>query len=216
MGLPREGVSYSDTWVNKMKQAYPQHDFVSCFRRGMLIKDAVGYYDFDYKNYDADGYIMQTGVCDCSPRYINDNKFFWKSIVGIVKKLRIESYFWGGIKSIFNRSPNCVYTSPQDFHHYLDILLTNLIEKGKFVILIKIGKASPSVLNKNPYMNKKVDEYNTIIDDIVKNKENRVIAIDPLNNVSEDYFVDGYHCNANGMEIVFNSINKAFKTFLNQ
>ncbi len=214
MGLPREGVCYSDTWIKKMKDAFPQHDFISCFTRGMLMKDAFNNLNFDYKNYDVDGYILQTGICDCSPRYINDKKFFWKAIISIVKKLKLEPFFWRLIKFFFKRDPKCVYTASEDFRKIFDYFITNLAVCGKFVIIIKIGKVSPSVLTRNPYINIKVDEYNCIIDDITQNMGNNVITINPLEDVSEELFVDGYHCNSKGMEVVFNHLKEAYSSIL--
>ena len=50
-------------------------------------------------------------------------------------------------------------------------------------------------------------KYNNIINKIAVEKKDHIITIDPLHNVHEDLFVDGYHCNSNGMEKVYHDLD---------
>lgn len=206
LALPREECPYEESWFYKLKDSFPQHEFVDFFKRGLLIPDALHMFDTYYQFYPAKVVVIQTGICDCSPRYINDQKFVVVAIKLVFKKLGIESVFWKLVK-LRKRRQFCVYSKFDQFKNDYELLVRKLIALGTpHIILVKIGHAAPSVLPRNPHMNQNVDKYNTVIDQLaVEHKEN-VIVLDPLNDVKDDFFVDGYHCNSKGMAIVFQHI----------
>lgn len=210
LGLPREGVTYRDTWISLMQQAFPDYDFITSSFRGMTINNAITYCNEYWKFYDADYFILQTGICDCAPRFINDRKIIVRLLIRLFKTIGLEKLFWRIIKSFFSRKRDCTYTSKQVFKVQYKTLLKTLIERNKTIVIIKIGKASGTVLAKNKYFNENVIEYNELIDTIVSNIEGQIYTINPLNDVTEDMFVDGYHCNQKGMKVVFNELKLIF------
>ena len=211
LALPRQGCEYSDTWVAKLKEQYPSVDFVCNFKGGMLIEDALHYWLNYYHYCDADVVIVQEGICDCSPRYINDKRLFWKVILGACKKLKQTNFFWSIVK-MRPRSENCVFTAPSLFAIQYESMVRSMLETVKYVIIVKIGHGTDGVVERSTHFNDNVDKYNQIIENIQKKYSDRIIMVDPLNKVDESMFVDGYHCNAQGMNMVFSSLNKAIET----
>ena len=88
--------------------------------------------------YRPDIVIAQFGICDCAPRYINDNKPIWLGLKVIFKKFHLESFFWRTIKIFFKRSSKCVYVPFDEFtknvFEYVEILKG--IESVKKIIFI--------------------------------------------------------------------------------
>ena len=208
LGLPREMCPYEDTWYYKLAKTYPQHDFIADFQRGMLINEALLRYDLYYRFYKADIVIIQTGICDCSLRFINDKKIYWKISIEIIKRLRMTNVFWATVKK-GNRKADCVYTSAQDFALLYNNLIKKMIEEGvKHVMVIKIGHGSEAVVSRSKHFNSNVERYNKIIDNIQDYYPDRVFSIEPLSKVEEDCFIDGYHCSPKGMDAVYREINR--------
>ena len=125
LGLPRKGCPYEKTWFFKLAKKYPNIEFVDYFKRGLVLTETVNLYNMYYTDYKPDIVIIQTGICDCAPRYLNSNKLFWKLLLNLLGHLGFESYFWKIIKFIFSRRENCVYTKVDVFSQ----LYRNLIEK---------------------------------------------------------------------------------------
>ena len=207
LGLPRKGCPYEKTWFFKLAKKYPNIEFVDYFKRGLVLTETVNLYNMYYTDYKPDIVIIQTGICDCAPRYLNSNKLFWKLLLNLLGHLGFESYFWKIIKFIFSRRENCVYTKVDVFSQLYRNLIEKFIANGvKKIIVVKIGHAAESVAANNCYFNSNVDKYNNIINKIAVEKKDHII-IDPLHNVHEDLFVDGYHCNSNGMEKVYHDLD---------
>lgn len=207
LGLPREGCDYESTWFYKLKKMYPDHEFIAHFKRGLLIDDALHMFDTYYCEYASDFVILQTGICDCSPRYINERKILWKVLIKLSKTLDIEHTFWVIIKKCFKRREQCVYTSPSSFYLYYSSLISKFVSIGvKKIIIVKIGHSTSKIIEKNPCFNINVDKYNSIIDEIYSQNNQIVSIVKPLDIVDDSLFVDGYHCSPKGMDRVLESL----------
>ena len=206
LALPREECPYESTWFYQLQQAFPQHEFIDYFKRGLLISDALHMYDTYYQFYSSDVAVIQTGICDCSPRYINDQKLIVVAVKSVFKKLGLESLFWKIVK-LRKRRQACVYTKYDRFKSDYELLVHKLLSSGtRRIILVKIGHAAPSVLPRNPKMNENVDKYNSVIDQLANEEKEKVIAVGPLEEAIDENFVDGYHCNPKGMGVVYEQI----------
>lgn len=213
LSLPRQGCCYEDTWVAKLKAKYSTVDFVCNFKGGMLIEDALHYWSNYYQNSRFEIAIIQEGICDCSPRYINDKRLVWKIIIGACKKLKLTKAFWSFVKKR-PRSVNCVYTSPSLFAFQYESMVRSMLETIRYIIIVKIGHGTEAVVARSTHFNDNVNQYNSILDDIQKKYSDRVIVVDPLAMVDDSLFVDGYHCNREGMNNVFLSIDRMLKQIL--
>lgn len=216
--LPRDGVKYEQTWIYKLKRRYASLDFICLFQRmlttnclkeqGNLTKGDLSTY------YNPDFVILQLGICDCAPRYINDQKPFIKGFLQFMSLIGMNTFFWKVIKTIRKRKPECVYVKPQVFRKNL-LNYINILENinTKCCIIIKICTPSRSVQIKSPYLLQNVCEYNAIIDEIQENFPDFVKVVNPLHNGDEMLYVDGYHTNEAGAELVFNSISEVFSKY---
>lgn len=201
LGLPRSGCNYEETWLHLLRNRYPQHIVIDHCEGGRLIDNALSAYNGYYKFYGADIIILQLGICDCAPRYVNEKKAINRMIKKAFVSLGLTELYWRIVKSHVRR-PNCVDTQPEVFKNMYGKLIDNILTEGGYIIIVKIGHGAQSVTNSSPYFNTNVDRYNSIIDKLVEAKE-KVFSVDPLNLVTEEIFVDGYHCNAKGMTKVY-------------
>lgn len=213
LGLPREGVSYEETWFYKLKKDHPKDDYIYKFKRALTSRDLVGKSGKDFFGdyslyYRPDIVIAQFGICDCAPRYINDNKPIWLGLKVIFKKFHLESFFWRTIKIFFKRSSKCVYVPFDEFtknvFEYVEILKG--IESVKKIIFIKIGMPGVNPQKSSPYLTENVDKYNSVFDDVAKKNPTFVNSIMPLNIPDDAYYIDGYHTNALGFELVYKEL----------
>lgn len=209
LGLPRDGVSYEDTWFYIIKYKHSEYEFIDYFKRGLLINEALQQFDTYYKDYKPDRIIFQLGICDCAPRYINDRKLIWRFLIKVFRLLKLESFFWRIIKKVFSRTSDTVYTKISDFKICYESIVQKFLNIGvKQIIIVKICHVSNESLLKNKYINDNVEDYNSVIDSMCKKYPERLIAIDPLSEGNSDYYIDGYHCNSLGMTKVFEQIDK--------
>ena len=209
LGLPREECPYEATWFYRLNNFYEGIDFVDYFVRGVTIQDLLERFDTYFQYYEPDVVIIQTGVVDCAPRYINDRKFFIRALIRLFRVLKCDSLFWRLIKQ-GKRRTTCVYTNFDLFLSSYDELVKKFINrKTNRVILIEIGHAAESTLQSSPYFNHNVDKYNEAIKEVQLRHPNEVAVVSPLAYIEEKDFVDGYHCSPQGMEKVFIELKKA-------
>lgn len=212
LGLPRDGVPYEATWFYKLKKAFPDFDFIDKFQRGQLINMALRKFDSDYKVYAPNIVILEFGICDCAPRYINDNAIGWKVILKLLNKMGIESLFWLFLKKAFKRSANTVYTKPHFFEKGLFSLVKSFFEIGvDYIFIIQIPHVSGRAMEKSPFFNANIEKYNSIFSKLQMSFEDKIKLIDPLHNPLDEYYLsDGYHCKEEGMNKVYASLFKLF------
>ena len=205
LGLPREGCSVEETWPSLLRKNYPQHTIIEEFQRERLIDNAVKNYNNKFKQYGADIIILQLGICDCAPRHINKTSFVNRLIRKSFSILGLSDLYWKKVKSR-PRRPNCVHTKPKRFTNLYNQLVSGAVNDGATVIIIEIGHGGASVLMSSPFFNSNVDAYNCILKTISKNHNEKVYIVDPLNEVDDGLFVDGYHCNGKGMRKVYDEL----------
>lgn len=206
LALPREGCDYEDTWFFLLKTMYPRNEFIPFFERGLRITKVDQMFDVYYNYYKPDIVIIQCGVCDCSPRIINDLSLHWRIIIKLVGFCKLESIFWRIIKRLFRRKAECVYTNPDQFCKcYKSIVDRFILSSVERIVIVKIGHSSDSILKSSPSFNNNVDAYNKIIDEAF-GQEEKVIIVNPLDRVYDNFFLDGYHCSPKGMNIVYNTL----------
>lgn len=213
LGLPREECPYECTWFYKLKCEFPGFEFVDFFERRLHANKALSNFDSYYAFYPSDIVIIQTGICDCAPRYINEERMIIRVILSLFRKFGMINLFWKVVK-LRGRKPSCVDTPMDVFTDSFCKLITKFIYNGvKFIILVKIGHATDSVMVKNKHINDNIDKYNREIGRFKEINPKLITVVDPLEDVDESLFVDGYHCNAKGMEVVFKSLKMELEKF---
>lgn len=211
LGLPREGCTYEETWFSLLKEAYPNCSFINQFEGGRLISNTSESFRNYYKYYKADVVILQTGIVDCAPRYINDKKGINILLRRMFNLVGLSRFYWRIVKSHV-RKADCVYTDIIIFKKVYRELLDTIFESGtKAIVCVMIGHGAQSIIQASPFFNYNVDRYNNVIQSIANDYKN-VYTVAPLNNVSEGLFVDGYHCNGNGMRMVFEELKRLIES----
>ncbi len=213
LGLPRKGCDYEETWLALLRQHYPEHSFYAFFAGDRLIDSALHDFNQYYQYFKPDVVILQQGICDCAPRYFDGHNILLRILRKLFYIIGIENMFWRIVKC-HKRRADCVHTRPEVFTETYTQLVDRIIANGgKYVILIKIGHGAKSVIASSPYFNQNVDRFNTLIDGIAS-KYNQVYVVDPLNNIKEEWFVDGYHCGPLGMQKVSESLVSVFDALI--
>mgnify|MGYP002521493434 CR=1 FL=1 len=208
LGLPRKGVAYEDTWFYKLSLKFPQIHFISKFVRELTTDRFNPIGDFS-EYYMPDVVITQFGVVDCAPRVINDRLSKWKFILSLSSSLRIEKYTWKIIKKLHHRdNPNTVYVSPNDFERNIIEYFSILHRMGvQLIVVIKIGMPGLSVRKKSPCFAGNVKKYNAIYEKVAKQFGN-VVMIDPLKDGDDMNYVDGYHTNERGFQLIHDQLEQ--------
>lgn len=213
LGMPREGCPEEDVWISLLKQQFPGSTFIGEFKRARLVKNALACYRQHYRKYNADIVILQLGIVDCSPRYVNTQNYIVRAIYYCFNKIGKSDLYWRIVKSRPRRA-NCVYTSPSKFRKDYTCLINSILNDGGNVIIVKIGHGSDAVLTSSVFFNSNVDRYNDILENIVAQNVGQVCSVNPLDNVGDDDFVDGYHCNEKGMRKVYEALCQVLTTML--
>lgn len=212
LGLPRENVRYEDTWYYMLCEYFPDCEIIDMYERGLLISKAIDNFDSYYVFYPSEIVIIQTGICDCAPRYFDEKKLLWKLVIKCSLILNIDKYFWRLVKK-GGRKASITSTPINTFRVNYRKLVEKFIKIGcvKKVVLVKIGHGDNRIIQKSVFFNNNVDKYNVVLDEIKEEYGNKIITIDPLNYVDENITVDGYHCSPRGNEIVFNELRSIIK-----
>ncbi len=217
--LPGHMNAYEDTWFFKLKQALPNNDFNSIFRRSIstniLVTEGGGTEGIDklplgadcLEFYNPSIVIIQLGIVDCSPRLLNN---FDKLVLKILAESSKKKYI-NIIKKIRKRKVTNTVVSQNQFVENLK----KYIERCSFIelsllILISIPYPSEAMVRKNKEVGINVEKYNELISDFSK-KHSFVKVITPLDcrKYKEEIYEDGYHPNTLGNQLVYQEIIEA-------
>ena len=214
LSLPRDGLHYKHTWFSRLKEKYKWIDFSCVFERGLTtnkitrkLRKTIN------ENIGPDVVVLQVGICDCAPRYVNKENLFWKIFFFLCGK-------WGGynfVKFLFRkRRANVVYVKLKDFKRNIFNFVSLLNRTGKIqtLIIVKIGTPSLNISSRSPNLLENVHKYNTVFEEVACAYPNKVHIINPLCYDDEKFYVDGYHPNQYGHELVFYELDKIFANIL--
>lgn len=215
LGLPRDGVSYEETWFYKLTTRFPHVHFISKFQR---LQTTSVLKEKDYSSYyHPDIVIMQLGICDCAPRIILQNDFKWLLLERVLNRIN-KNLFWKLIKKYKKRSPDVVMVTPEKFRGNVSSYFDNLInqEHVKRIIVIKIGTSGSEKLKKSsPFLRDNIEKYNHIYEEYASKSNGIVSVVDPLDSMKEEDFVeDGYHVNGKGNTKIFEELYQELKELL--
>ena len=214
--LPRgNDVKYEDTWLFLLKKYFSRFDFITHFKRGITTNVLVEWgggelnntNNFPYgadclEHFNPDIVILQLGIVDCAPRLLK--KGLETRIVSRLPE-KVAKIYINLLKKIRGRNRTNTFVSIKKFEENL-INYFNRCKRQELslAIVIKIGTPSEEMVSKNPNIIKNVEIYNAIYDKM-QDLFPFVKCIDPLNSKQEknEIFVDGYHPNKLGNNIVY-------------
>jgi acyl-CoA thioesterase I len=213
-------IPYESTWWYNIQKAHPNNQFIDKSGRAStserLVNDGKGF-EFSVpkgwdilENYCPDLVIIQLGIVDCSPRYVNDDHIIIRILNNYLPKF-CSNIFYKTLKRYSERKPKYARVPLKRFkRNFVDF-----IERAKsaktVVFIICIGEGSKSVLEVSPLFNQSVVKYNQVLKEL-DSKHGNVHLICPYGNCDMDKITaDGYHLNKIGHDLVAKFVKETYE-----
>jgi len=218
LALPRNEISYYETWIYKLKKCFFNFDIIDKSKRASTIDilNSAGDYngasgaDF-LEFYKPKFVIIQIGICDCSPRLFNRRSIEFRIISRFPKNIR-ESYI-NLVKKTRKRSEKRAYTKIDEYGKNIEKYIQRSIKIGvKKIFFIKILNTGKKFKSKNSKVQKSIEKYNDILEKL-KVKYLILKLIEPFKYKNIDNFTleDGYHLNSKGHDVIFKNLRDEIK-----
>lgn len=212
--MPREGVSYEDTWIYMLKKSDSGIDFIDRSARGSttdrLAYEGGGGVDL-LETYIPDAAIITLGITDCAPRLFRKTGLEYRLINRFLPASLRDKYI-NYVKNKRGRNPLYTEVSPEKYRKNLENFLDRAAALTCRVIIIKIMEANSALKLKSPRASENIKLYNSIIDKIAAEKEG-VSVIAPLSSVDMDSIsTDETHPNTHGHNAVFKEVTRALNS----
>lgn len=223
-GMPRNEITYEDTWIYKLIMSFPGLLFIDrCKRASTVVRlvseggDVVNIKQgadlLEY--YKPQIVILQLGIVDCAPRYVNKDNFFVKILYQLPKKLQSIIFYF--IKKYTIRNPKYAFVSLKAFKHILESYLTRAAETGSMVLAIEIAPVTEEFIRKSPHIRKSIDDYNNVFREL-KSRFSNLFLVNPFGpdiNI-EAIALDEFHVNSEGHTIVYEAVKNELEKLLQQ
>lgn len=199
LSLPRnapEIVTYEETYVYLLKQAFPNIEFIQFAYGGATINELKNQADYII-GINPSIVILQTGIVDCAPRtltkfeldFIHRIPFISSFMLKIIRK---NASFIRNIRKI-------TYTKESVFKNNL-IDIQRKFNTSK-VYAISIIPACAEYEKKVPGVSKKILSYNSILNSVLSGS-----VIDTSDIDEKGVMSDFFHLNKLGHQIIFNKL----------
>ncbi len=208
LSLPREEVSYYDTWFYKLQTTVQEYDFASSFRRA-LTSYRINYENpRDYlENYCPDILILHVGIVDCAPRYLPTHSMRKKLIDRLPTWLK--NRVWKLVKQNGRRIVYCDVT-PERYERNIQNFVKRAVDIGvQKIFLLGICQPGHLMYDRNPEIVSQVNIYNSVLKKIAAESNNCQFLNSIIEGCDEYYLSDGYHLSKIGNQVVYESICRA-------
>lgn len=214
--LPGHLNKYEDTWLYKLKNEYPNYDFISFFKRSLTtdVLSTLGGGETGVDKwpkgadcleaYMPDTIIIQLGFADCAPRLLFDLE---RKILKYLPQLIVKIYI-NLIKKLRNRNTKNTIVNIVKFEKNIKDYVERCIKSSvNQLIFINIQMPSQKTVDKNPDIIENVKKYNEIINKHCK-LNTFIQSIEPLNSnrYSFEIFEDGHHPNIIGHNMIIKEL----------
>lgn len=208
LALPREGVSYEETWPYHVRERLPDTHVVNNARGNNTSESLHRREQYENRRlleyYHPDTVIVQLGIADCAPRYFRRTE---KALLSKVPDICRRAALFVG-KRFRSRSQRRAYVQLRRFRSnvtkYLDRIATM---DTSTVVIINVLSAGSKYEERNPGVLDAIERYNAILDDVAGGFENcstlRPLMDDPHEEreIVDGYTIaDGYHLCPEGHE----------------
>lgn len=203
--LPREEVSYIDTWPHLLKKKLSEYDIENISKWGETTNSLTGREKLEW--YKPKIVILQLGICDCAPRLMT--KIEKKILYYLPSK--ISKLYISIIKKIRPRSTKRACVDSDDYmrniYNYINRAKTEGVKKIYILGILNSGK---KYRKNNPNIQKSIDIYNKILIDLVD--ENDICDFIKM-DLSEDEvdkitIEDGFHYNIDGHKYIYSQLSE--------
>lgn len=221
VSMPRNEVSYEDTWVSKFISTFNNFNIIDRCKRASLSTRLIneGGDTRDRSNpkgsdllefYKPNFSIIELGIVDASPRYFKKNSLFERFLILVDKYLKIN--VWPLVKKYRKRKPENTLVSPEDYKENFEAYLNRPKKIGCKVLAFEILPPNRIFKSKNRHIGDNVNRYNTILSELEMRHDNFQLlrTTSSFTNTNENYFIDELHPNNKGHEKLFEIINSIF------
>ena len=211
VGMPRDDVSYEDTWIYLLKKEFPDTDIIDRSARGTtslrIVTEGGGGKDL-LETYHPDCVILQLGITDCAPRLFDKKGFTYSFINTFLNKKLRDSYI-RHVKKHRVRNPLYTEISPFMFQAHIESFAQRALNIGASIIAIGILPPSSLFYSKSPHIGSNIDRYNSIYKNMARNNSD-FYYLDPVpdGSVIDELCVDELHLNSRGHKIVFSRLKE--------
>ena len=212
MAMPRNEVTFEQTWIYKLIIHFPDVLFVDKSRRGSttlrLVQEGGGYKGVQsgadlLEYYKPDLVIIQLGIVDCSPRLVSKHALSTK----LINKCPafVKTFFYRYKKKFCVRKPENADISPGQFQNYYETYIKRAKEINSKVLGFEIAPVGSAFVEKSPFILESIEKYNAILSNLEKYDNFKVISTFSQTNCQE-LLVDELHSNEKGHDIFFNKL----------
>jgi len=214
VSMPRPGINYEDTWIYLLKKKYPDLDFIDRPARGAisrrLVTEGGGGADL-LETYMPGVVIIQLGLAECAPRLFKKSgyEFFF---MNRVLSPSLRSRYINFVKKRRPRKQELAEATPEEFRNNLNQYMQRCIKYNTNVLYIKILRATDLYLSKSPEIQKSIDIYNDIIDEIASEYDNMETISPVKDNIDVNSIcLDELHITKEGNRIYYKAVDSYFR-----
>ncbi|MDT0677461.1 hypothetical protein [Autumnicola musiva] len=203
MATPRAEVKYINTWIYKLVNNYPDLHIIDKSKRGLssraLIRESL------LEDYDPNLVIMQLGLSDCAPRYLQENALSTKIINNLPGSLKKTAYYF--VKKYKSRRMKNANVNLEAFKKNFENYIIRAEKKSIDIICLLISPVGESFKIKNPEIQKAIEAYNNVLVSL-DGKYSHFTTVECFTEktISEYLLADGHHVNESAHNIFLNKI----------
>ena len=161
--------------------------------------------------YSPSTVIVQMGIVDCAPRLFSS---LFRSLINKVPIKMIRDLIILPFKKnrrFFTKYFKIKLVNKNRFKRNLEVFLDIMIKNKINVIIVNIPKTNDTNNNKSFNFNKSIDEYNSIISNLLKKYKFKLIDINHYSKKENILVDDGIHYNKKGCETVADMLYESIR-----
>lgn len=209
IAMPRDEISYEETWIYMLKREFPHYDFIDRPGRGStsvrLVTEGGGGLDL-LERYMPDTVILQQGMAECAPRLF-DKRSVEYYIVSNIMPAGVRKRYIDRVRRRRGRNPGITDVSPEQFRANITSFFTRARDISARVFVIPILPPADILIAKSPRIRQNVDLFNSIYSDTAREFPN-VSIVEPFRNRVDinEIALDEIHISAKGLRMIFDAL----------
>jgi lysophospholipase L1-like esterase len=221
VSMPRNEISYEDTWVSKFITTFNNFHVIDRCRRASLSARLVneGGETRERKNpkgsdllefYKPHYAIVEIGIVDASPRYFKKRSLFELFLKLASKYLNIN--VWHLVKKYRKRKLENTLVSPEEYMKNYKEFIKRAKKIDCLVMAIEILPPNKLFSSKNEHIGKSINIYNDILYKLEKEYDNFQLlkTSTSFRKTKFNFFIDELHLNKEGHEQLYQIVNTKF------
>lgn len=217
--MPRNEVSYEDTWVSKFISTFKNFNVIDRCKRASLSSRLVseGGTTIDRKSpkgsdllefYKPDISIIELGIVDASPRFFKKNSLFQYFLIQLHRYLKIN--VWDLVKKHRKRKIENTLVPPNEYLNNFESYIKRAEIIDCLVLAFEILPPNELFISKNEHIAKNIKIYNDILNRLDKKHNNFQLLKLTSSFNNNNFFIDELHPSKEGHKKLFEIVNSKF------